>query len=70
MEHEITSGAILITDDALLPTELYFESDPCFPDWQVVTNFTGLSRFRPRKPVARGEIPKHWYFSASALVRR
>jgi hypothetical protein len=38
MEHEITSGAILIKDDALLPKELHFESEPCVRDWKVVTN--------------------------------
>lgn len=43
MEHEITSGAILIKDDALLPKELYFESEPCVPNWKVVTNLKSFA---------------------------
>jgi len=43
MEHEITGGAILVKDDALLPRELYFESEPCVPGWKVVTDLTALA---------------------------
>lgn len=38
MEHEITSSAILIKDDALLPEKLYLEIEPCLPGWKLVTN--------------------------------
>ena len=43
MEHEFTGGAILIKDDALLPRELYFESEPCVPGWKIVTDLTALA---------------------------
>jgi hypothetical protein len=43
MKHEITRGAILIKDDALLPEELYLESEPCVRDWKVVTNLNALA---------------------------
>jgi len=44
MEHEIAGGAILIKDDALLPRELHFKSEPCVPGWKVVTDLTALDR--------------------------
>jgi hypothetical protein len=43
MKHEITRGAVLIKDDALLPEELYLESEPCVRDWKVVTNLNVLA---------------------------
>jgi len=42
MEHEITGGAILVKDDALLPRDLYFESEPCVPGWKVITDLTAV----------------------------
>lgn len=36
MIHEITTGTILVKDDALLPKELQFESEPCVPGWALV----------------------------------
>jgi hypothetical protein len=41
MAHDIRAGTILIKDDALLPRELHFESEPCVPGWRVVTDFDG-----------------------------
>lgn len=41
MAHEITTGAILVKDNALLPKELQFESDPCLPGWRLVKGFDG-----------------------------
>jgi hypothetical protein len=59
MEHEIAGGAILIQDDALLPQELYFESEPCVPGWKVVTDLTA--------PALDREIQKTgWTFFCSA----
>jgi hypothetical protein len=43
MEHEITGGAILVKDDALLPRELHFESEPCVPGWKVATDLAALA---------------------------
>jgi len=46
MTHEITTGTILIKDDAVLPEELQLESEPCVPGWRLVKNFDacGLDR--------------------------
>ena len=46
MSHEITTGAILIQDHALLPSGLRFESEPCVPGWRLVNNLDchGLDR--------------------------
>ena len=41
MAHEITTGTILIKDNALLPKELQFESEPCVPGWRLVKDFDG-----------------------------
>ena len=41
MAHEITTGAILIKDSALLPKELKFESESCVPGWSLVQDFDG-----------------------------
>lgn len=43
MVHEITTGTILIKDNALLPKELQFESEPCMPGWGLVKNFDGYA---------------------------
>lgn len=43
MEHEITAGTVLIKDDAPLPKGLHLESDPCVPDWKVVTNLDAVA---------------------------
>jgi hypothetical protein len=42
MAHEITTGTILIEENALLPKELQFESEPCVPGWRVIKDFDGL----------------------------
>jgi hypothetical protein len=39
MQHKIATGAALIRDNASLPGELHFESEPCVPGWTVVTDF-------------------------------
>ena len=41
MAHEITMGTILIKDNAVLPKELQFESEPCVPGWRLVKDFDG-----------------------------
>ena len=41
MAHEITTGTILIKDNARLPKELKFESEPCVPGWRLVKDFDG-----------------------------
>ena len=41
MTHEITIGTILIKDNAVLPKELRFESEPCVPGWRLVNDFDG-----------------------------
>lgn len=41
MAHEITMGAILIKDYALLPKELRFETEPYVPGWGLVKDFDG-----------------------------
>lgn len=41
MAHEIRAGTILIKDDALLPKELQFESEPYAEGWKVVTDLDG-----------------------------
>jgi hypothetical protein len=55
MTHEITTGAILIKDNALLPKELQFESETCVPGWRLVKGFDGYELDR--------EIQKEgWHF--------
>jgi hypothetical protein len=46
MAYEITTGTILVEENALLPKELQFESEPCVPGWSVVKDFDvyGLDR--------------------------
>jgi hypothetical protein len=39
MAHEITTGSILVKDNALLPKELQFESEPCVRGWTLVKDF-------------------------------
>ena len=59
MEHEITAGAVLIKDGALLPQELHLEIEPCLPGWKLVTNLDALALDR--------EIPKTgWAFFSLA----
>jgi hypothetical protein len=41
MAREIKSGTVLIKDDALLPKELRFESEPYAEGWRVVTDLDG-----------------------------
>ena len=41
MTHEITAGTILIKDNAVLPKELRFESEPCVPGWRLINDFDG-----------------------------
>jgi hypothetical protein len=41
MAHEITTGTILIKDNALLPKELQFETEPCVPGWRLVKDLDG-----------------------------
>ncbi len=38
---EITAGTILIKDNALLPKELKFDSEPCVRGWKLVKDFDG-----------------------------
>jgi hypothetical protein len=38
---EITTGTILIRDNALLPKEWGFESEPCVPGWRLVKDLDG-----------------------------
>jgi hypothetical protein len=59
MQHEITRGDILIKDDAPLPQELRFESQPCVPNWKVVTSL--------KSPALDREIQKTgWTFLSLA----
>ncbi len=59
MAQEITTGTILIKDNALLPKELQFEGEPCVPGWRLVKNFDGCGLDR--------EIQKTgWTFFCSA----
>lgn len=39
MTHEITTGSILVRENALLPKELQFESEPCVPGWGLIKDF-------------------------------
>jgi hypothetical protein len=41
MAHEITTGTILIKDNAFLPEELQLQSEPCVPGWRLVKDFDG-----------------------------
>jgi len=41
MAREIGAGTILIKDDALLPKDLRFESEPYVEGWKVVTDLDG-----------------------------
>jgi len=41
MAREIRAGTVLIKDDALLPEELRFESEPYVEGWKVVTDLDG-----------------------------
>jgi hypothetical protein len=43
MAHEITTGKILIRDNALLPIGLQLESERCAPGWRLVNNFDGCA---------------------------
>jgi len=36
MTHEITTGSILVKENALLPKELQFESGPSVPGWRLI----------------------------------
>jgi hypothetical protein len=57
--HEITAGTILIKDNAPLPNELQFESEPCVPGWTLVKGFDGYELDR--------EIQKAgWHFFSYA----
>lgn len=63
MAREMTAGAILIKDGALLPEELLLETQPCVPGWKAVQDFDayGLDR----------EIQKSgWTFLSLAEVIR
>lgn len=39
--NEIRTGTVLIKNDALLPVELEFESEPCVEGWAVVKDLDG-----------------------------
>ena len=41
MTREITAGTILIKNNAVLPKELRFESEPCVPGWRLINDFDG-----------------------------
>lgn len=41
MAHKITTGSILVKENALLPRELQFESEPSVPGWRLVEGFDG-----------------------------
>lgn len=43
MNHEIKTGAVLIKEDTVLPTDLAFKSEPCVPGWKVITDFDGYA---------------------------
>jgi hypothetical protein len=63
MAREMTTGAILIKDGALLPEGLLLETQPCVPGWKAVQDFDayGLDR----------EIQKSgWtFFSLAEVIR-
>jgi hypothetical protein len=37
MSYEFKTGTILIRENALLPTDLAFTSEPCVPGWKIIT---------------------------------
>lgn len=41
MAYEITTGTILVEENALLPKGLQFDSEPCVPGWSVIKDFDG-----------------------------
>lgn len=41
MAQEVRTGTILVKEDAVLPKELQFESEPCVPGWRLVKDFDG-----------------------------
>lgn len=41
MANEIRTGTVLVKNDALLPVELEFESEPCVEGWALVKNLDG-----------------------------
>ena len=41
MANEIRTGTVLVKNDALLPVELKFESEPCVEGWELVKDLDG-----------------------------
>ena len=41
MAHEITTGTVLVKENAVLPKGLQFDSEPSVPGWRLVKDFDG-----------------------------
>ena len=63
MNHEIKTGAVLIRENAVLPTDLAFKSELCVPGWKIVTDLDGYALDRKIRKAG-------WTFFCIATVTR
>ncbi len=63
MSHEIKTGAVLIREDTVLPTDLAFKSERCVPGWKIVTDLDGYALDRQIRKAG-------WTFFCIATVAR